>query len=349
VVAIARGAGAWGAKVCGAGGGGCIVILAPADKREAVIAALRDAPGQTLDVGAVPTGLTIEETREPGTYSAVQRRGMPGDPHVEQFWADGEGSTYRPHVLAEAAVTFDVPRHGIHRTVTRSFLAPIDLQSGVPRWHAGVPAPELDLKTSPEPGRDSILTREASLLQSGLAEGEELLRQLLLETEKLPLFYNPSFETFSQPGEGREEFVRRCQEEAERNLETESERLEKTFRRRIDQLRERSERDRRIVEDQQEQRDTDLPPPEIGIAWGQTLYNITSGRPATTDSPRSANEADYVDKISLLQKAWKRELEVLREELTSRARNVEEVVLTPTPRGIETRRYLIVWIPGTRS
>lgn len=349
VVAIARGAGAWGAKVCGAGGGGCIVILAPAEKREAVIAALRDAPGQTLDVGAVPTGLTIEETREPGTYSAVHRRGMPGDPHVEQFWADGEGSTYRPHVLAEAAVTFDVPRHGIHRTVTRSFLAPIDLQSGVPRWHAGVPAPELDLKTSPEPGRDSILTREASLLQSGLAEGEELLRQLLLETEKLPLFYNPSFETFSQPGEGREEFVRRCQEEAERNLETESERLEKTFRRRIDQLRERSERDRRIVEDQQEQRDTDLPPPEIGIAWGQTLYNITSGRPATTDSPRSANEADYVDKISLLQKAWKRELEVLREELTSRARNVEEVVLTPTPRGIETRRYLIVWIPGTRS
>lgn len=348
VISKAQEAGAWAGKVCGAGGGGCVIILTPEDRREDVVAALREAPGRTLEVAAVPTGLIVDEVREPEAYSAVRRRGMPGDPQVEQFWAAGEGGTYRPHALAEAAVTFDAPRHGIHRTITRSFLAPIDLQSGVPRWHAGTDAPKLDLRTSPEPGRDSILPREASLLQSGLAEGEELLRQSLLETERLPLLYNPAFEIFSHPDEGRDEFIRRCQEHAERNLETESERLEKTFRRRIDQLRERSERDRRIVEDQQEQGDPDLPPPEIGIAWGQTLYNITSGRPARTTSPRTADEADYVDKITLLEKTWKRELEVLRDELTSRARNVEEVVLAPTPRGIETRRYLIVWIPGSK-
>ena len=39
-IAAAIGAGAWGGKVCGAGGGGCIVFLMPPERREAVRAAL---------------------------------------------------------------------------------------------------------------------------------------------------------------------------------------------------------------------------------------------------------------------------------------------------------------------
>jgi len=47
-------AGAWGGKVCGAGGGGSIALLAPRESRQAVIEALTDGGAQVLP--ARPTG-----------------------------------------------------------------------------------------------------------------------------------------------------------------------------------------------------------------------------------------------------------------------------------------------------
>lgn len=59
IVAATR-AGAWGGKACGAGGGGCVVFLSPADKTADVRDALgRLGEGSILDVGAEPRGLEV--------------------------------------------------------------------------------------------------------------------------------------------------------------------------------------------------------------------------------------------------------------------------------------------------
>jgi D-glycero-alpha-D-manno-heptose-7-phosphate kinase len=50
--------GAWGGKACGAGGGGCLAILGPAERKSAIIAALERAGGKVLP--ASPTGLPLE-------------------------------------------------------------------------------------------------------------------------------------------------------------------------------------------------------------------------------------------------------------------------------------------------
>jgi hypothetical protein len=216
----------------------------------------------------------------------------------------------------------------------------------MPRWRESdqVDPANLELRTSPETGRESLGPRDPGSLIERAAEGEALLKELLVESERMTLFFNPAFEMFSQPHESKADFLRRCMEQAEQGLENESERLEKTFRRRIDQMRERVERDQRKVEETGEPLE-DAKHQEVGIAWGQTLYNITSGRRTTPEAPRSRNEADYLEKISQLQKSWEREQEVFRDELTAKARAIEEVVLAPEPRGIETRRYLVLWIP----
>lgn len=52
-------AGAWGGKACGAGGGGCLAILAPPDRRTAVAAALERTGGRVLRARPVGTGLEI--------------------------------------------------------------------------------------------------------------------------------------------------------------------------------------------------------------------------------------------------------------------------------------------------
>jgi len=58
-IEAAIGAGAWAGKVCGAGGGGCIVFLMPPDRRDAVRAALANVPGQVIDAQPVAHGLTV--------------------------------------------------------------------------------------------------------------------------------------------------------------------------------------------------------------------------------------------------------------------------------------------------
>jgi D-glycero-alpha-D-manno-heptose-7-phosphate kinase len=57
----ASAAGAWGGKACGAGGGGCLAILGPPERRDAITAALESAGGKVLN--ASPTGLALQITR----------------------------------------------------------------------------------------------------------------------------------------------------------------------------------------------------------------------------------------------------------------------------------------------
>ncbi|UCH33275.1 MAG: hypothetical protein JSV65_11910 [Armatimonadota bacterium] len=61
LMAAAAAAGAWASKICGAGGGGCMITVAPDDKRQAVIAALEAGGAKHLDYRIARQGLTVEQ------------------------------------------------------------------------------------------------------------------------------------------------------------------------------------------------------------------------------------------------------------------------------------------------
>ena len=176
-------------------------------------------------------------------------------------------------------------------------------------------------------------------------KAEEAFRQFLASTEKLRLYHNGEFGIYSEPNESRDSFLARCREEARRRVDDEAERLEGTFRRRLDQVRERSERDQREID-----KDDTVPKNmsnEVNLAWGQRLYNITSGKPAAVaEASQSPREGDYLAKIAMIQKAWDRELEGIREDLESKANEIEEIVVAPAGKNIEITRYLILWGAG---
>jgi D-glycero-alpha-D-manno-heptose-7-phosphate kinase len=350
-ITAAKGAGAWSGKVCGAGGGGCIVFLFPPERREAIVQALATVPGRVLEAAPVAHGMTVDRDRDaqasPPLRSRAQNR--PGASSLEQLYVAGGTGAYKPFVLAEGIVTHAEGRSGIHHQTVRTYIAPIAAHDGRVLWHqASLIDPEkLDIRAVPDPERQLEIGISPEALVQNASQGEEGFKQFLEQSERLLIFHNPTFGLFSEPAEPRNAFIERCLEAANRELEDEQERLESTFRRRIDQLRERSEREQREIDDSDDASRPDKNQ-EVNVAWGQALYNITSGRrAAVADASVSVRETDYLDNIAQIQKAWDRELDALRDDLTSKARSIEEISIVPTEKNIEVTKYVILWAGGT--
>lgn len=349
-IQAATAAGAWGGKVCGAGGGGCIVFLLPPDKRQDVVRALAAVPGKVLDVAPVAHGMAVEHDRGLQASLPLRTRRAPraGAETLEQLYVAGGTGSYKPYVLAEGIVTHVEGRSGLHHQTARSYVAPIAPNDGRVLWHQAsrIDAEQLDIHAVPDPAHQIEIGISPEALVQNAAQGEEGFKQFLEENVKLQIFHNPAFGLFSEPNEARDAFVQRCLEEANRQLEDQQERLESTFRRRIDQLRERSEREQREMEklEPNEETGSRIEHQELNVAWGQALYNITSGRrAAVADASVSVRETDYLENIAQIQKAWDRELETLRDELTVKARSVEELSIVATGRNIEVTKYVILW------
>ena len=345
-IEAATGAGAWAGKVCGAGGGGCIIFLMPPDRRESVREALAHVPGQVIDAQPVAHGLTIE--RSDDLPKSRPRFTMRSSPSLEQLYVFGGRGAYKPHLLAEAIVTQSEPRSGVHVATVKSFVAPMHASDGTVRWaEARTIDPEkLDIRAVPDPNHHVDDALKPEELMQGALLSEDAFRLFVSGNEKLTVFYNPELSLYSQQGETRQAFQTRCNEEAKRRIGDEQERLESTFRRRIDQVRELSERDQRDRDASDETLDHERDQ-DVNVAWGQTLYNITSGKPAAlTDATHSVREDEYLSKIRQIQRSWEKELQVIREELEAKAREIEEIVVTPSAKNIEITKYLILWAAG---
>lgn len=61
IITASKKAGAYAARVCGAGGGGCLVILAPKDKREEIIKVIKKNKAQVLPFRVARQGVQVRE------------------------------------------------------------------------------------------------------------------------------------------------------------------------------------------------------------------------------------------------------------------------------------------------
>lgn len=60
LIAAAKGAGAWGAKLSGAGGGDCMIAVAPKEKRGQIEKAIEAAGGQVIHITPNAPGVRRE-------------------------------------------------------------------------------------------------------------------------------------------------------------------------------------------------------------------------------------------------------------------------------------------------
>src|SRR5207249_10792501 len=129
-------AGAWAGKVCGAGGGGCIVFLLPPDRRPDVRAALGGVAGRILEATPVAHGLTVDRTHAVQAMGfAARGRHLPRrSESIDQLYVYGGRGPYKPYVLAEAIVTLNEPRSGANQSLGRAYAAPIDVAEAGVTW-----------------------------------------------------------------------------------------------------------------------------------------------------------------------------------------------------------------------
>jgi D-glycero-alpha-D-manno-heptose-7-phosphate kinase len=346
-IVLAVGAGAWAGKICGAGGGGCVVFLHPSDRRRNVHEALSRLQGRVLDVSPVGTGMAVETPDlSQKSFSFAPRRRSGGVDETEHLFLASESREPRnPFVLVEAVLTYDDPRRQFHHRVERTYLAPIVLAHETVDWSAAevVAIHALALSADPPADVDLVASVKDDRILAILQSAEERAREHLVETERLTVYENPAFELFSEADEAPAAFLLRCTEFANEMLEQRVESLEATFRRRIDQIRERSDKDQRESEARDAEAGLTSEPTDVTRGAGQTLYNITSGKGTGGRSAASTAEADFLEKIALVQKAWDKELEEARVELSAQAEDIEAVSIAPAAKNVEIARMVVVW------
>src|SRR5438874_2235303 len=103
-ITTAVNAGAWGGKVCGAGGGGCVVFLVPSEKRDEIVRALATVPGRVLDAAPVAHGMSIvsDDASQPTAAAArlrIAAHARAGS--LDQLYGSGGSGDYRSFILAE--------------------------------------------------------------------------------------------------------------------------------------------------------------------------------------------------------------------------------------------------------
>jgi len=346
-IQLAMGAGAWAGKVCGAGGGGCVVLMHPADRRKSVADALSRLPGRVLDVAPVGIGMTVDSPEiAQRSFSFGPRRRRAGGEALEHLYVASNSKDARsPNVLVESIITYDDPRREVHHRVERTCLAPVLLNREMVDWSAarGVDVDDLDLTAEPPAGVEHAVSQNDESLLAAIQAAEEQAKEWLAETERLVVYENSAFALHSEPEESPAAFLLRCTDLANEMIEERAENLEATFRRRIDQIRERSEKDQRESEARDAEAGLATESSDVTRGSGQALYNITTGKSATARSAENPAEADYLEKIALVQKAWEKELEEARAELSAQAESIEEVSIAPAVRNIEIARIVVVW------
>lgn len=77
LIAVARRAGAVGAKVCGAGGGGCVFFLVERGARQRVQRAIADAGAGVMEVKMERRGVRISEAKSQNSEARIQNKRTP--------------------------------------------------------------------------------------------------------------------------------------------------------------------------------------------------------------------------------------------------------------------------------
>ncbi|NND84579.1 MAG: ATP-binding protein [Acidimicrobiia bacterium] len=320
------------------------------------VAEAAEPPITELRDGVSPVMPDIHASLRPGWLS-------PSAPWATTIGADHSSTTYGAGVAARVRMRFDDRYAEVDHTEEWEVVWPQVADSLDPDDALPVDHDDRDLTDDP-PDRITYDVPEADL--SGASWGRDAaaaLKAWLVANERIELLKHPDLKLYSRVGEGREQFLARCTEAAERSADEAIEKIRGRFASRIStvqgQLRNAELRVRELEADIQVRQQN-----EVLSGAGDLLGSILGGRRRSSSIRGIASRRAQTQKAQLrLQTAEAKQADtyqklidleddlqdaILEEtrEWTDLADDIEPILIGLEKDDVDVVSLRVVWIPG---
>jgi hypothetical protein len=272
------------------------------------------------------------------------------------------GLLYSPVLVAAAQVRFLDRRYGLDIQQGRSVLVSSLDPAGRVRWedHVRSIPEETGMDPAPDP-QGRFLP-----LYAGLSDPRQLatlkkdFADWVFRTSQVTIRSNPAFGLFATPDVSQAEFMKACAEAARAGRDNELTKINSTFDRQINALKDKVTREEREL--QQDQTELSQRKREELVDGAETVFSLLGGkrsrRLSSTMSKHRMTEqskAEVEESLDALEEYQKRltELEELRRQALeeagskwgSQVNNIEEIRIPAKKTDIYVRFFGIAWFP----
>jgi len=269
---------------------------------------------------------------------------------------------YRPVLLAQAAVRFQDRKTGTFTARYYSYRIPDLDRTGLIHWE----------EYEAEPVDSRSLTHEATAnavfgeLSSGLTDPKRItalrreLADVLYNTARLILPYNPTLKLYGDPNADQSEFFAQCAQAAREQRDAEIDKITAQFEKTMDRLEDRLVRKERELSAEQKEladrrREETFTKGEalLSLLRGRTTYTLSRtsrARRYTRQTEEDLQESIQViraleEEIEALEQRFEQELRAVNDKWARAANDIQEHVITPFKKDIQIELFGVGWLP----
>ncbi|RME82475.1 MAG: hypothetical protein D6775_10780 [Caldilineae bacterium] len=343
-------------------------VAGPAVARD-VAAAVTAAPEQTLPEGYSSTPPALPPDL-PQVYIPLRKSPHRALDTLEQelkqrVEAEDSRLVYEPGLLAMGSVSFVDRKRKVNESRSLALLVQAGDLGAVVRWE-DADAIELDprdLDTRPE--AEALFAPVPPELNSP-RELKKLARDFadyLYHEQRYELYYNPSLDVYSEPGESQRDFAARAQQLARERRDAEVDKLREKYRRQIHRLETRLEREERELAEDEAQYKARMT--EELISGAETVVGLLGifGRRRTSGLSRAATKrrltaqakadieeskeeiARLQEEIQDLQDALQEEIDAITEKWADALDRIEVYEVKPRRADVDVQTVALAWLP----
>ncbi len=284
----------------------------------------------------------------------------PAAPWLADAGGDPASTTHAAHVAARVHLTFDDRTAGLAHTEEWEAIIPLDDEFD-PNAAIVVDYDDRDfVEASPENAVYRI--PEAPIdTKSFFTSAATKLKDHLYRTENVTIYKNPTLKLYSRIGESEEEFIARCDTEAQDRADAEAAKLTTKYRGKIDTARKQYEAaERRVQElevDVSSSKQSELLEGAgalLGMLTGRRSTRSITGSARRRSSTRSREQrlrsaqekavSEWED-IAALESELTIELEDINDEWEATTEDIEEMEVPLEKTDIQVEDVSIVWVP----
>jgi hypothetical protein len=268
---------------------------------------------------------------------------------------------YEPRLMAQATVRYTHTKSRLTHDVAYTRLAALPPEGGFVDWASArqdVSAEELEAR----PAQEAVFAPlPPGLTARALKSMEKEFADLLYRDAHLTLWHNPELDLYSEPGETRAQFVRRCRRAAQEARDAAVAEIRQKFEREFAKVEKRLRREERELEE--DEAEYEARKREEWLSAGESLLGFLGGRrssravsiqsrkrrltqKAKLDAEESAEEIEALEREVADLEAELREAEAKETARWAEAMEaIEELEVRSTKSRIYVERFGVAWAP----